>query len=142
MILHAGLLARRHGGRWRSVLLRGASGEGKSDLALRALAAGWRLVADDRVTLWRSGGRLYGASPQPLRGLIEARGLGVVGEPALPFAALALVVDACATPERMPDAAEVRLLGMTLPLRTLALREASSLAKLERALAGALGGHL
>ena len=60
MILHAGLVARRQDGYWRGVLIEGASGAGKSDLALRALDHGFRLVADDRVVVWASGGALYG----------------------------------------------------------------------------------
>ena len=49
MIAHAGLLAQRIGGRWKGALIEGPSGAGKSDLALKALDAGFRLVADDRV---------------------------------------------------------------------------------------------
>ena len=39
----------------RAVLLRGASGSGKSDLALRLIDAGARLVADDQSELYRRG---------------------------------------------------------------------------------------
>ena len=51
MIVHAGLVALRHGGLWRGALITGPSGSGKSDLALRCLEHGFRLVADDRVLL-------------------------------------------------------------------------------------------
>jgi serine kinase of HPr protein (carbohydrate metabolism regulator) len=34
-LLHANLVAYRRDGRWRGLLLRGASGAGKSDLSLR-----------------------------------------------------------------------------------------------------------
>ena len=77
MILHAGLIAARIAGFWRGVLIEGPSGSGKSDLALRALSQGFRLVADDRVVVWASGGRLFGRAPEILNGLIELRGLGV-----------------------------------------------------------------
>ena len=60
-----------------------ASGAGKSDLALRALQAGWRLVADDYALVWRSGEGLWARAPETIVGRIEARGLGVVPEPAL-----------------------------------------------------------
>ncbi len=49
MILHAGLVALRLEGVWRGALIAGPSGVGKSDLALRAIEAGFRLVADDRA---------------------------------------------------------------------------------------------
>ena len=105
--MHATVIAfwGRHG--WRAALLRGPSGAGKSDLALRAMAAGGRLVCDDRAVVWTSGGRLYARSPSTLAGLIEIRGLGVipVPVPVLPMAQVALVVDlanAAQDVERVP----------------------------------------
>ena len=77
MILHASLVALRLSGVWRGALIEGASGAGKSDLALRALGEGFALAADDRVVVFASGGRLYGRSPAPLAGMIEARGVGI-----------------------------------------------------------------
>jgi serine kinase of HPr protein (carbohydrate metabolism regulator) len=135
-IVHAGLLARRLGGRWRGALVEGPSGAGKSDLALRALEHGFRLVADDRVVLWLSEGRLYGRAPGPLHGLLEIRGLDVVAEPALPFCEVALVVQP-GSPERIPEPETAERLGLDLPALTLSYREASAPAKLRRAL-GAL----
>ena len=144
-VLHATLIAAWRRRRWRGVLLQGASGMGKSDLALRALAAGWRLVADDRVSLWTSGNRLYGAAPCALAGLLEVRGLGVTARAALTFAAVEAVVEA-ATPqepvERIPDPACVTLLGMTRPRLRLDFREPSAVAKLDAALDAALRGRL
>ena len=92
MILHAGLVALRLDGYWRGVLILGPSGAGKSDLALRALGAGFRLVADDRVVVWRSGGVLFGRAPEPLLGLLEARGHGIVRETPLAVAQIGLAV--------------------------------------------------
>ena len=145
MILHAGLIATRREGRWRGVLLQGPSGSGKSDLALRAMAHGWRLAADDRVRLWSSGGAVYGAAPPRLAGLIEVRGLGVQAAAALPFARISLAVTACepdAPTERMPEPAQVKLLEGAVAHLRLPLREPSSLAKLECALAAVLRGEL
>ena len=138
--LHATLIAARRQGRWFGALLLGPSGAGKSDLALRALAAGWRLAADDRVRVWTSGRGLYGAAPVTLSGLMEVRGQGVRPEPALPFVRLALAVEAAtsdAPVERMPDPDRLGLLGSALPRLRLALCEPSALAKLDRALAAA-----
>ena len=135
MILHAGLIALRRQGAWRGVLLQGEAGAGKSDLMLRAVALGFRLVADDRTLVWRSGGSLYGRAPGPLHGLIELRGVGVVAEPALPLAEIALVVRCeVGEVERMPDAAFEEIEGVSSPLLRLRALEASAPAKLGRAL--------
>jgi serine kinase of HPr protein (carbohydrate metabolism regulator) len=133
VIVHAGLIARRLGGRWRGVLVEGPSGAGKSDLALRALDQGFRLVADDRVLLWTSAGRLFGRAPGPLGGLMEVRGVDVVREPALDFCEVALVA-APGSPERLPEPMTVDRLGLRLPQCVLIYEQASAPAKLGRAL--------
>ncbi|HLK24100.1 MAG TPA: HPr kinase/phosphorylase [Caulobacteraceae bacterium] len=137
MILHAGLIARRSGDAWRGVLIEGPSGSGKSDLALKALAANWILVADDRTLIWRDAGRLWGRAPDALDGLLEARGVGVVATRRLPFAEIALAIRCVegAAIERVPEPQARTALGITLPLVALAPFEDSAVAKLERALA-------
>ncbi|MDP1619343.1 HPr kinase/phosphorylase [Phenylobacterium sp.] len=133
MILHAGLIARYDAGGWRGVLIEGPSGAGKSDLALRCLHLGFRLVADDRVLIWRSGGRLFGRAPESLAGLMEVRNLGVLPTAALPLAPIALAVR-LGHGERLPDRETVRHLEVDLPVITLAGLENSAPAKLVRAL--------
>lgn len=97
-------------------LLRGASGSGKSELALELVARGHRLIADDAVE-WRRGadGSITGSCPPPLAGFIEIRGLGVLnlralyGEAALaPGAPLELVIELGCGPG---EGAEERLHG-------------------------------
>ena len=70
------------------VLLLGESGKGKSDLALRLIERGAKLVADDRCDLSARDGALYARAPNALAGLIEVRGAGII---ALPFAAEARI---------------------------------------------------
>ncbi|GGK32181.1 HPr kinase/phosphorylase [Salinarimonas ramus] len=106
------------------VLIRGASGAGKSRLALdlvevaRARGRFARLVGDDRLRLQASGGRLV-ARPHPsIAGLVEARGIGLLARPHLPAAIVRLVVDLSETPpERLPEpsAFETTILGVRLP---------------------------
>lgn len=122
MILHAGLIALRLGGRWRGVLIEGPSGAGKSDLALRALSLGARLVADDRVLAWTDQGRLFGRAPETLAGLLEMRGLGIAPVEALPYAGIDLIVACAPDPgavERLPEPETAERLGVALPLRRL-----------------------
>jgi serine kinase of HPr protein (carbohydrate metabolism regulator) len=133
VIRHAGLIAVRTGGAWRGVLIEGPAGAGKSDLALRCLAAGFQLVADDRVALWTSAGRLFGRAPDTLFGRLEIRGLDVVSVPARPLAEVALAVR-CGAPERIPDPTFAKILGVSVPLLALDPLEASAPAKLRRAL--------
>ncbi|MBS0410467.1 MAG: HPr kinase/phosphorylase [Proteobacteria bacterium] len=136
-IHHAGLVALRRGGVWSGVLIVGPSGSGKSDLALRCLEAGFALVADDRVVVFVSEGRLYGRAPGPLAGLIECRGVGIMPQPATPFARIDLVARCEASPgevERLPEPAHETLLGLAAPLLRLWPFEGSAPAKLRRAL--------
>ncbi|MDQ0465623.1 serine kinase of HPr protein (carbohydrate metabolism regulator) [Caulobacter ginsengisoli] len=134
MIVHATLVALRLHGLWRGALLTGPSGAGKSDLALRALAEGFSLVADDRVSLWASNGRVYGAAPPTLAGLIEVRGLGIQRVTPLAFAQITLSVPLTDTIDRMPDEATETLLDVALPTRPLWPFEPAAPLKLRRAL--------
>ena len=124
-ILHAGLIGLWSGGRWRGALVTGPSGGGKSDLALRALDLGFRLVADDRTLVWTSGGRLFGRAPEVLSGLLEIRGAGIVRLPALELCRIDLVVVA-GEAERLPDPETVSLFGQPAPRLTLRLTDASA----------------
>ncbi|MCR5873830.1 HPr kinase/phosphorylase [Phenylobacterium sp. J426] len=140
MIRHAGLIAQRVGGRWIGVLIEGPSGAGKSDLALRAIGQGFRLVADDRVVLWTSGGRLYGRAPEALHGLIEVRGLDVIRADALSLAEVGLVAR-LGEPDRIPDPEFHDILGVSIPAMTTSAFEESAPAKLSRALSSFDAAH-
>jgi serine kinase of HPr protein (carbohydrate metabolism regulator) len=123
------------------LLLRGASGAGKSDLALRLIDAGAALVADDQVLLEARGGRLLARAPGALAGLVEVRGLGIVRLPFLPSTAIALLVELVA-PEavvRLPAALTVVLAGVPVAALRLAPFEASSVARLRLAARSAAG---
>jgi hypothetical protein len=90
------------------ILIRGASGAGKSSLAAALVSrarergefAAW--VADDRVLLKVCGGRLI-ASPHPVvAGHFEARGLGIMSHAYEAQAVLRLVIDLETSVERWP----------------------------------------
>jgi HPr kinase/phosphorylase len=130
-----------------AALLRGPSGSGKSDLALRFLFLARRgpaavnppaLVADDQVRLIASGGRIAASAPEAIRGKLEVRGVGIIDVRCLPEAELALIVDLTDQDgvARLPERnATVRLLGVEVPLLRLFPWEASAPVKLALALA-------
>ncbi|MEF3048289.1 HPr kinase/phosphorylase [Pseudotabrizicola sp. L79] len=101
----------------QGVLIRGASGAGKSSLALRLIGLGAVLVADDQTWLERQGDSLVASCPPTLRGLIEARGLGLLNAPFCDTARLGLVVDLdLHEPDRLPPWRTTMVEGVTLPL--------------------------
>jgi serine kinase of HPr protein (carbohydrate metabolism regulator) len=129
----------------RAALLRGPSGSGKSDLALRVVAlpplapsgAGAELVADDRTCVARMGDDLHVTAPETIAGAIEVRGVGIVRLPACPTARLALVVDlvpAGTAVDRMPEALSASWFGVTVPRIVLHPFEASAAVKVVLAL--------
>ncbi|MGK7654130.1 HPr kinase/phosphorylase [Roseovarius sp. B08] len=100
-----------------AILIRGASGSGKSGLALRLLTLGAGLVADDRTCLWREGGTLWADAPDTIRGRIEARGVGILSVPATGPRKVALVVDMDEIEtKRLPEKREMRIMGIMLPV--------------------------
>ncbi|RMD86747.1 MAG: hypothetical protein D6807_09185 [Alphaproteobacteria bacterium] len=116
----------------RAVLIRGPSGSGKSDLALRLIDHGAELVADDFVELRAEKARVLATSPERLAGLIEVRGLGLVRMPCCRQAALALVVDLSPPDEvrRLPDQESERICGVDVPHLALVAHEVSAPAKI------------
>lgn len=87
----------------RGLLILGASGRGKSGLALHLIALGAELVADDRVILTQTKDAILCAPPVAISGLIEARGVGMLNAPAAGQTPLQLVVDMDqAETERLP----------------------------------------
>jgi HPr kinase/phosphorylase len=109
----------------RAALIRGPAGSGKSRLALALIDAAVtgrlrfaRLVADDRVELTASHGRLLVRPPAALAGLIEVRGLGVRRIAFEQVAVVGLVIDlAAADGERIPapSAQTAEINGIRLP---------------------------
>lgn len=142
MIMHATCVALPDPaapGDWAGVLLQGGSGAGKSDLALRLLSRGARLVADDQVVLAGEGGRLRACAPAAIAGLLEVRGLGVLRWPEpLTTVDLRLAVapiDASAPPARLPEPETMELQGGRLPLIRLDYFASSAPERVSAALA-------
>ena len=95
----------------KAVLLRGPSGSGKSDLALRLIRQGAALLSDDYVSLREEDGAIVAHPPETIAGLIEVRGLGILRLPYCDQAVVHLVAD-LVSPEdilRLPEKQRVEL---------------------------------
>ncbi len=101
----------------RGLLILGRSGAGKSALALRLVALGAALVADDQVTLTRRGEALIASAPAALAGMAEARGVGLLRLAHVPEAVVRLAVDLDFAPAaRMPQLRALRHLEVGVEL--------------------------
>jgi RNase adaptor protein for sRNA GlmZ degradation len=120
----------------QGVLLQGAPGAGKSDLALRLIGLGATLVADDQVELVPRDGGLLASPPATIAGLIEVRGVGIRRLTYVADIPLALVVELVSTErvERLPDPAFIELSGISVPRLVLAPFEVSTPLKITIAL--------
>jgi serine kinase of HPr protein (carbohydrate metabolism regulator) len=124
------------------VLLRGPSGSGKSDLALRLIDGGGRLVADDQTRLEPADGRLVARPPETIAGRLEVRGLGIMPVAWVAAAPLCLVVDLVerAAVERLPAPAAVTFLDVAVPLIRLWPFAASAAAQVRLAVSAQANG--
>lgn len=118
----------------QAVLIIGVSGSGKSDLALRLIDRGARLVSDDYTLLMRADGRLMASSVATIRGKLEVRGIGIIDCDALDTAPAALIVQVDQAPPRLPDESAQTIAGVRLPMIAIAPFEASAAIKVELAL--------
>lgn len=123
------------------VLLLGPPGAGKSDLALRLIDRGARLVADDRVQADAVDGRLMLSPPSAIAGLLEVRGVGLVKLPWCSRAPAGLAVDLAAEPERLPEPRRWAHAGVSLPWLALRPFEASAPQKVALAVAALARGR-
>jgi HPr kinase/phosphorylase len=101
----------------RGLLIRGASGSGKSGLALELMALGARLIADDRTELRRAGGAVLLRCPPTIKGLIEARGIGILRVDPVSDVPLCAIVDLdTIETERVPPDRVAEYLGLSFRL--------------------------
>ncbi len=112
-ILHASCVAFQNS----AVLIIGPSGSGKSGLALQLMGFGAVLVSDDKTALFRREGALIASAPVTIKGLIEARGVGILTADTVDAAYVRLVVDLeQEEQDRLPPRRKYNLLGQTVPL--------------------------
>lgn len=109
------------------VLILGASGAGKSSLALNVISTPFidggqivpsGLVSDDQVLLEVIAGRLHASPPAAIAGQLEVRGLGIVSFPYVTQVQVSMAVEVrpAREIERMPDLRKrYSILGVGLP---------------------------
>jgi len=119
----------------RAVLITGASGAGKSDLALRLIDRGFTLVSDDQTLVRRDGDHLVASAPPSIKGKLEIRGIGIVEIESGSDVPVALLVELISDLERLPDESRERpLLDIKIPLVSIDAMTASAVAKVVLAL--------
>ncbi len=129
MRLHASCVYWPRGG----VLIRGAPGQGKSDLAWRLMAeAEAQFIGDDQIKLHLSDGFLMARPCVP--GLLEVRGLGLVRVPFRDQGEVKLVIDLTDDMPRMPEPRFERFLGISLPCLSLLSFDVNAVRRIHLAL--------
>lgn len=97
------------------MLIVGPSGSGKSSLALQLISLGAGLVADDRTQITLKGGALIATVPAAIRGMIEARGVGILHATDVGPTPLDMVIDMSKSEEqRLPEPHSYTVLGISL----------------------------
>jgi len=128
MTIHATAVAISGAG----LLIRGKSGSGKSDLALRLIDRGAILISDDQVNIRRKDQNLLLSPPASLAGKLEVRSLGIWERDHVSGIDLKLIIDLAEQPDRFPmDNQVVILLGIKVPSCTLNAMETSAAIKAE-----------
>lgn len=130
-LLHATAIAINDNG----ILLLGPSGSGKSDLALRLIDRGAKLVSDDAVPINTSSQMPLVTAAPNIAGKLEVRGLGICSVAHVPSAPLRLVVQLVGKTERMPpDNLTITVGRFSVPLVNIVPFESSAVIKLEYAM--------
>jgi serine kinase of HPr protein (carbohydrate metabolism regulator) len=117
-----------------AVMIEGASGSGKSDLALRLIDRGAALVSDDQTLVVRSGKTLLARAPTTIAGRIEVRGIGILAMPHVENVPVALLVRVDGAVERMPERRARRIAGIDVRQFAVDPFHASAPIKVELAL--------
>jgi len=101
----------------RGCLITGRPGSGKSRLAIKMIALGARLVADDRVVIRRIDDAAVLSAPPRIAGVVEARGVGLIRLPETVEVPAALIVNLDRRAEsRLPSVPTNDLLGIGCPV--------------------------
>ena len=114
------------------LLIRGQSGSGKSDLALRLIDSGATLISDDLTICKKIGDYLYLYPHSNTKGLLEVREIGIMTVPYVENIKLTLVVELVEEEfERIPAMMSCNILGIKFPKIKLFGKSSSAVAKIK-----------
>ena len=114
------------------ILIRGQSGSGKSDLALRLIDSGATLISDDLTICKKIGDYLYLYPHSNTKGLLEVREIGIMTVPYVENIKLTLVVELVEEEfERIPGMMSCSILGMKFPKIKIFGKSSSAVAKIK-----------
>ena len=114
------------------ILIRGQSGSGKSDLALRLIDSGATLISDDLTICKKSGDYLYLYPHSKTKGLLEVREIGIMTVPYVENIKLNLVVELVEKKfERIPRVMNCSILGLKFPKIKIFGKSSSAVAKIK-----------
>lgn len=117
------------------IMIVGPSGSGKSDLAIRLIDRGARLISDDQVLASRQENIVILNAPASIAGKIELHSVGIFDIPFVSDIRLVMIVHLTHDAERFPMDAQLELLcGMNISSINLDGRTSSAPIKVEMAL--------
>jgi serine kinase of HPr protein (carbohydrate metabolism regulator) len=117
-----------------AILIVGPSGSGKSDLALRLIDRGAKLVSDDYTIVSRKGLTATARAPETIKDKLEVRGIGIVAVSSKQGVQIIGIFDLTEQMNRMPDLeAKRNIAGVSLPILGIRPFEASAPLKVELA---------
>ena len=114
------------------ILIRGQSGIGKSDLALRLIDSGATLISDDLTICKKNGDYLYLHPHSSTKGLLEVREIGIMTVPYVENIKLTLVGELVEQEfERIPRTMSCNILGIKFPKIKIFGKNSSAVAKIK-----------
>ncbi|MFK7879339.1 HPr kinase/phosphorylase [Roseobacter sp.] len=98
------------------MVILGSTASGKSSLALKLMAWGAGLVADDQTILTPKNDVLFASAPEAIVGLIEARNVGLLEASYVENTRILFAVDLDKLEQkRLPEKHEIELAGIAIP---------------------------
>ena len=115
------------------LLICGPTGSGKSDLCLRLIDAGAKLVSDDQTIVENCNGKLIAGAPDSIKGMLEIREIGIVETPFIDKTEIRLKLDlqSFVKIDRMPEMRTESIENVAIPVFCLDAFSVSAVIKIK-----------